>query len=53
MPDTISDYAKEALQWAVGAGLVNGMDDGTLNPLGNATRAQVAAIMTRFVREVR
>ena len=49
----VSDYAKEALQWAVGAGLVNGMDDGTLNPLGNATRAQVAAIMTRFVREVR
>lgn len=42
-----SSYATEALQWAVGAGLINGMD-GKLNPQGNATRAQVATILMNF-----
>ena len=46
----MANYALDAMCWAVGAGLIEGMPDGTLNPRGNATRAQVAAIITRFVR---
>ncbi|MBE6908563.1 MAG: hypothetical protein E7474_03000 [Ruminococcaceae bacterium] len=49
----VADYAADAMRWAVGAGLIEGMGDGTLNPRGGATRAQVAAIMTRFVRNAR
>jgi hypothetical protein len=44
----ISAYAAEAMNWAVGAGLLNGNDDNTLNPGGNATRAEVATILMRF-----
>jgi len=43
----ISDYAYPALQWACAEGLINGVN-GNLMPQGNATRAQVAAILTRF-----
>lgn len=46
--DLISDYAKEAFKWAVGAGIVNGETKTQLNPSGCATRAQVAAILQRF-----
>lgn len=42
------DYAQEAMAWAVGAGLLEGKDQGRLDPLGQATRAQVAAIFHRF-----
>jgi hypothetical protein len=48
----ISDFAAEAMNWAVGAGLLNGNDDGTLNPGGNATRAEVATILMRFIENV-
>lgn len=44
----VSDYAEEALKWAVSKGLVGGMGDGTLSPQGSATRAQVATILMRF-----
>ena len=47
--DSTSDWAADALTWAVENGLISGMDDGTLNPQGQATRAQVATIMTQFV----
>lgn len=43
----ISSYAVSAMNWAVGQGLVKG-SGGKLNPKGNATRAQVAAILHRF-----
>ena len=46
---SVSDWAEEALKWANGANLINGYPDGTLNPQGNATRAEVAAIIYRFV----
>ncbi len=56
-PDSedVQDYAVEALQWAVGKGLVNGvydshMDQTFLRPQGSATRAQVATILMRFFR---
>lgn len=45
--DSVSDYAVAAMQWAVAKGLINGMD-GRLAPNGNATRAQVAAVLERF-----
>ncbi len=44
-----SDWAVQAMAWAVENGLISGMDDGTLNPQGTATRAQVATILFRFV----
>lgn len=47
---TISSYALEPMSWAVGAGLLSGMGDGTVNPQGQATRAQVATILTRFCK---
>ncbi len=37
------------VNWAKENGLISGMGDGTINPQGEATRAQVAAIIQRFV----
>lgn len=45
----ISDWARDNVSWAVGAGLISGKGDGILDPLGNATRAEVAAILQRFL----
>ena len=47
--DSVSSYAESAMKWAVSQGLIDGMGDGRLNPQGTATRAQVAAILTRFI----
>ena len=47
----VSAYAKAPLSWAVAEKLVNG-SEGRLLPTGNATRAQVAAILHRFVENV-
>ncbi|MCR4600955.1 MAG: S-layer homology domain-containing protein [Clostridia bacterium] len=47
--DSISEYADEAIHWCVMNGLISGFEDGTLRPQGDATRAQVAAIIQRFV----
>ncbi len=50
--DAVSEYAKEAMAWCVANGLIKGDLDGevlSLNPTGYATRAQIAAIMVRFV----
>lgn len=44
----VSGYAVDAMRWAVSTGLIGGMGDGTLNPQGPATRAQVATILMRF-----
>lgn len=49
---SVSGYATEAMQWAVGNGLIGGMGNGTLAPQGNATRAQVATILMRFVENL-
>ena len=48
----VQTYAQEAMSWAVAEGIVAGMDDGTLNPAGNATRAQIATILMRFCEDV-
>ena len=49
---SVSGWAKEAMQWAVGAGLINGRTATTLAPQGSATRAEVAAILMRFAQKI-
>lgn len=46
--DAVAPWAADSVTWAVGAGLLNGMGNGTVSPLGTATRAQAAAITMRF-----
>lgn len=46
---SVSAYASEAMGWAVGSGLIVSTDGGVLAPGSSATRAQVAAILNRFV----
>lgn len=43
-----SDYAQQAMTWAYAQGVISGNADGTLNPQGTATRAEVATILMRF-----
>ncbi len=45
---SVSDWASDAMNWAVAEGIITG-SNGILNPKGNATRAEVAAIMMRFI----
>ena len=47
----VQDYAQPAMAWAVAEGIVEGVD-GTLNPTGDATRAQIATILMRFCEGV-
>ena len=47
----VSTYAKDAMQWAVAEKIING-SDGKLLPKGNATRAQVATILMRFIENI-
>ena len=48
----LSEYSIPAMQWACGAGIVNGTSESTLTPQGEATRAQVAAMLMRFVEAI-
>lgn len=47
----VSNWAKDAVSWTVSAGIIGG-SDGYLLPEGNATRAQVATILMRFIRNI-
>ena len=47
--DQPSPWATEVMQWAVAEGLISGTSTTTLDPQGTATRAQVAAILQRFL----
>lgn len=47
--DQIASWSLEAMQWAVQTGLMEGMGDGTLNPRGTATRAQIAKIVMVYM----
>ena len=47
--DQVSDWAAEAMAWAVGVGLFRGNELGELNPKGDATRAEVAVLIERLV----
>ena len=45
----ISEYAVSAMNWTVGTGLIKGKSATTINPKDNATRAEIAAILQRFI----
>ena len=46
----VSAFAKEAMEWAVGTGVISGKDNGTvLDPQGTATRAECATIIIRML----
>lgn len=47
--EQISEWAMSAMQWAVACGLIQGNEDGTINPTGTATRAEVATVIKRLV----
>ena len=49
--DQLGQWAVSAMQWACGAGLIQGTGDGsTLSPKGQASRAELAAMLTRFCK---
>ena len=48
---SVSSWAAETVQWAVAEGLISGMPGNLLEPQGSATRAQVAAILQRFLSD--
>lgn len=47
--NAVSDYALDALRWAVENGIINGYGDGRLGPKGLATRAQVAQMLKNYL----
>ena len=47
--ERVSEYAISSMQYMVGSGLIKGKTDTTLNPSDNATRAEIAAILQRFI----
>lgn len=49
--DLVSDWAVDAMDWAVGKGILIGNNAGELNPTGTASRAEVASILTRFIAQ--
>ncbi len=46
--EKVSDYAKNAMEWAVGKGIISGKGDKMIDPKGTATAAEIAAILRRF-----
>ena len=49
---SVSDWAEDALGWAVQTGLMKGVTETTLQPQGNATRAQAAVLMQRLCENI-
>ena len=52
----VSDWAKDALSWTVAMGIIGGTEENGkvyLDPQGNATRAQVAAILMRYLEKIK
>ena len=49
---SVAGYAEEAMKWSVANNVVGGTAQGTLNPSGNANRAQFAVILYRFAENV-
>lgn len=47
----LSAWAQEAMKWAVGNGILNGRENNLLDPKGAATRAEIAAMLHRFVEK--
>ena len=49
----ISEYAIPAMQYVIGAGIINGKTISTVNPEDNATRAEIAVILHRFIEKTK
>ncbi len=47
--DQISGYAADAMDWAITVGIINGKSEDIIDPLGGASRAEVSAIIRRFM----
>ena len=47
--ESISAWAKKAVEWAVGEGLISGKGNGNLAPLATASRAEAAQIFMNFL----
>lgn len=51
----VHDYAKTAMQWAVGSGMIQGMkkteDGSVLSPRTSATRGQIVTMLMRFLQD--
>ena len=47
----ISEYAIPAMQWACGSGIITGRTNATLDPKETVTRAEVATIVMRFIKD--
>ena len=50
---SVSTWAETAVKWAVSQGMITGTTNTTLSPTGIATRAQVAAILQRYIENVK
>jgi len=50
--ENISDYAREAVFTLSGAGIINGYDDGSFRPRGNATRAEAASLINGLLERI-
>ena len=50
--DTISDYAVDSVLYCVDMGIITGYENGRFAPKDNATRAQIAAVIVRFIESV-
>ena len=48
----VDSYANASVQWAVGNGVITGNMDGTLNPVGTATRAETAAMLQKYCTKI-
>ena len=48
----VDSYASSSMKWAVGTGVITGNSNGTLNPKGNATRAEAAAMIEKYCNKV-
>lgn len=48
----VSGFAREAMRWAVGSGIIIGTDNKTLDPQGTATRAQLVTMLARFCQNL-
>lgn len=49
----VSSWAIDGVQWAVAKKLISGKGDGILDPKGNATRAEIATILKRYIENVK
>ena len=49
--NSVSDWAKDSVVWAVGSGLLGGYEDNTLRPQGTTTRAEVASVLQRYLEK--